>query len=93
VSETTTTTPSATGTDFEREQSRVFADLIKAQLKPLSDVLYARYLNAVEYPSDEAALVSTLAQGGVDFAALRDPWGQPYRSRFSFQRETTGSNS
>ena len=76
-----------TGTDFEREQSRVFADLVKAQLKPLSDLLYARYLNVAEYPADEAALVRTLAQAGVDFATLRDPWGQPFRPRYSFARE------
>jgi hypothetical protein len=76
-----------TGTNFEREQSRVFADLVKAQLKPLSDVLYARYINVAEYPADETALVRTLAQAGVDFAALRDPWGQPFRPRYSFERE------
>src|SRR5215218_9633364 len=75
-----------TGTDFEREQSRVFADLVKAQLKPLADALNARYEGAAEYPSDEAALVRTLAEGGVGFAALRDPWGQPFRARFSFER-------
>lgn len=76
-----------TGTDFERQQSSVFADLVKAQLKPLSELLNARYLNAAEYPADEAALVRTLAQGGVDFAALRDPWGRPFRPRFSFVRQ------
>lgn len=76
-----------TGTDFERGQSRVFADLVRARLKPLSDLLYARYMNAAEYPADETALVRALAQGGVELAALRDPWGQPFRPRFSFVRQ------
>ncbi len=76
-----------TGTDFERGQSRVFADLVRARLKPLSDVLYARYMNAAEYPADESALVRALAQGGVEFASLRDPWGQTFRPRFSFVRQ------
>jgi hypothetical protein len=77
----------ATGTDFEREQASVFADLVKAQLKPLTDAFKTRYANSADYPADEAALVRQLAQAGVDFHALRDPWGQPFRPRFSFERE------
>lgn len=76
-----------TGTDFERGQSSVFADLVRTRLKPLSEVLYARYMNADEYPADESALVRSLAQGGVEFASLRDPWGQTFRPRFSFVRQ------
>ena len=75
-----------TGTDFDRQQARVFSDLIKAQLKQLSEVLHAHSLQSPDYPTDEAALVRTLAQGGLDFAALRDPWGQPFRTRFTFER-------
>ncbi|HEX7316171.1 MAG TPA: alpha-2-macroglobulin family protein [Pyrinomonadaceae bacterium] len=77
----------ATGTDFDRVQSRVFAGLVKARLKQLSEVLYAHYMNTADYPADEAALVRTLARGGLDFAAQRDPWGQPFRSRFSSERQ------
>ena len=76
-----------TGTDFRREQSRVFATLNAVLLKPLTDAVNQRYAEAAEYPADEAALVRVLAQAGVDFAALRDPWGQPFRTRFSFERE------
>jgi hypothetical protein len=77
----------ATGTDFDREQARVFADLVKAHLRPVRNALALHYDATADYPADEAALVRTLAQSGVDFAALRDPWGQPYRPRFSSERE------
>jgi hypothetical protein len=75
-----------TGTDFEREQSRVFADLVAARLKPVKDALDARHATADEYPSDERGLVRTLAQAGVDFASVTDPWGRPFRPRFSVAR-------
>jgi hypothetical protein len=77
----------ASGTEFERGQSQVFSDLINAQLKPLTDAIHARYTGSAEYPADEATLVRVLAQSSVDFAALRDPWGQAYRPQFSFERE------
>ena len=75
------------GTEFERNQATVYGDLINAQLQPLSAYLRGRYVNTAEYPADEAALVRALAQDGVDFEALRDPWGQPYRPRFSSERD------
>jgi hypothetical protein len=74
------------GTEFERNQAHVFSALISAQLKPLTNALNNRYALRAEYPADEAALVNLLAVTGVDFAALRDPWGQPYRAQFSFER-------
>jgi hypothetical protein len=76
-----------TGTDFEREQARAFAGLLSAQLKPLTDAISTRYRDAADYPTDQAALVRQLAQAGVDFTTLRDPWGQPYEPYFTFQRE------
>ncbi|HWS88656.1 MAG TPA: MG2 domain-containing protein [Pyrinomonadaceae bacterium] len=75
------------GTDFEREQASVFADLVASQLKPLTNALNSYYATTADYPSDEASLARALAQAGVSFAALRDPWGQPFRPRFSFERE------
>ncbi|MBV8860038.1 MAG: carboxypeptidase regulatory-like domain-containing protein [Acidobacteria bacterium] len=75
-----------TGTNFEREQSRVFADLVAAELKPLTDALNTYYAGSLMYPTGETALVQILAPRGVDFKALRDPWGQPFRPRFSVVR-------
>jgi len=75
------------GTEFERNQASLFGSLVNAQLAPLSDSLRARYANTGQYPADEAALARALAQDGIDFAALRDPWGQPYHVLFSSLRE------
>jgi hypothetical protein len=75
------------GTEFARRQMEVFSALIDAQLKPLKDALAKRYAVSAAYPSDEAALGKMLPDGDADFGALRDPWGQPYRARFSFVRE------
>ncbi|HYH85659.1 MAG TPA: MG2 domain-containing protein, partial [Pyrinomonadaceae bacterium] len=76
----------SSGTEFERDQAQVFASLVGAQLQPLKDAVNNRYALRAEYPADEAALVKLLAIEGVDFKALRDPWGQPYRAQFYFER-------
>lgn len=75
------------GQEFEHRQSEVFGRLINAQLKPLKDALDKRYARSAEYPSDEASLARQLSEAGLDFAALRDPWGQPYHARFSFSKD------
>ena len=75
------------GTEFARDQREVFSDLVGAQLKPAQDAINKRYDASAEYPSDEASLARILNSAGVDFAALRDPWGRPYRAQFSFARD------
>nr|MDQ5837140.1 MG2 domain-containing protein [Acidobacteriota bacterium] len=75
------------GTKFLRDQEEVFSGLVGAQLKPLKEAVNRHYAATAEYPSDEASLSSILSAAGVDFAALRDPWGRPYRARFSFARD------
>jgi A-macroglobulin TED domain/Alpha-2-macroglobulin family/Carboxypeptidase regulatory-like domain/MG2 domain/A-macroglobulin receptor binding domain/Macroglobulin domain MG3 len=75
------------GTKFLRDQKEVFSGLVGAQLKPLKEAINRRYAATAEYPSDEASLSSILSAAGVDFAALRDPWGRPYRAQFSFVRD------
>jgi hypothetical protein len=77
----------ATGTEFARDLPRLFSGLVGERLKTLKATLGARYELKADYPSDEAALTRMLAEGGVDFASLRDPWGQPFRPRFYFERE------
>jgi hypothetical protein len=77
----------AHGTEFERDQTEVFSDIISTRLKPLNDAVNSHYSTAADYPVDEAALIHLLAEQGIDFAALRDPWGEPYSPRFYFERE------
>lgn len=77
----------STGTEFERDMSRLFSRLVGERLAKLKKTLAAHYERAAEYPAEEAALARVLAEGGVEFDALRDPWGQPFRPRFSFERD------
>jgi hypothetical protein len=74
------------GAEFETDQSYVFSKLIGAQLKPLQDALRAHYEKHDAYPSSEASLEAILSAAGLSFGALLDPWGTPYRARFSVER-------
>jgi hypothetical protein len=75
------------GDVYELNQGAVFGGLITAQLKPLLAALNARYAKSAEYPSDEASLLRILSEAGINFDALLDPWGNPYRARFSVENE------
>jgi hypothetical protein len=70
------------GTRFLRSNAEVFRDLVAARFAPARDALKRRYEAAFEYPSDAASLARILSTAGVDFGALRDPWGRPYRAEF-----------
>jgi hypothetical protein len=70
------------GTHFLRSQPLVFRGLVAAQLAPAREALKRRYDASAEFPSDEASLARILSAAGVDLAALRDPWGRPYRAEF-----------
>ncbi len=61
----------------------LFAKAIDPALKPLQDALDRRYQRNRQYPKDEPTLRRLLAEAGVNFDALRDPWGKPYHAVFS----------
>ncbi|HZI20258.1 MAG TPA: alpha-2-macroglobulin family protein [Pyrinomonadaceae bacterium] len=72
-----------TAVKFERRAKAVFEEWHAEQLRPLRAALAERYERTGEYPSDPASLAAVLGAAGLDFAALRDPWGRPYRAEFS----------
>jgi hypothetical protein len=76
------------GDDYELAQAKVFAALTSAQLKSVQDALNARYKNRMEYPADEASLRRILSESGINFDALLDPWGTPYRAVFSIENQS-----
>jgi hypothetical protein len=45
------------------------------------------YRSSEDYPHNLDELKATLRAKGVDFDALRDPWGAPYEAVFSIQRQ------
>ena len=74
------------GDDLEANESAIFDKLVKAQLSLLTKTLNGRYDAQSIYPTDEAVMRRLLSVSGVSFNALRDPWGTPYRARFSVER-------
>jgi hypothetical protein len=73
--------------DFEDDAAGVFADELKKQIKPLKDVLENEYLRSMEYPDNDAELRDVLSQRKIDFNKMRDPWGMPYHTGFSVEKQ------
>ena len=73
--------------NYDLDQTRTFAALTNAQVKPLQDALAARYSARMEYPADEAGLRRILSEAGIAFDAVLDPWGTRYRAEFYIQNE------
>jgi len=75
------------GDDYKTDQREVFSSLIDAQLKTVKETLETQYLRRSIYPKDEASLRRLLIASGINLGELKDPWGTPYRARFSTMRE------
>ncbi|HYP54030.1 MAG TPA: MG2 domain-containing protein, partial [Pyrinomonadaceae bacterium] len=75
----------STGTSFEKSAPALFSALIEARLRPARAALEAHYGRTRDYPQDEAALRRLLSAAGIDFGALRDPWGQPSRAEHAVE--------
>lgn len=81
--------PNFFGGDFDRRNAgSVFGGVIEKQLRPVREKLQARYDKTYEHPVDEAALRRILRESGIDFDAMRDPWGLPYRAEFKINRDS-----
>ena len=75
------------GLELAGDEAAVFNQLVAAQLALLRMTLDGSYAAQAVYPRDEIVLRNLLLPAGVDFNALRDPWGTPYRLRFSVVRD------
>ncbi len=67
--------------------SNKFDNLIRPQFDPVGKALRARFDTTFRYPTDDRSLRLILAWGGVDFDALRDPWGMPYFADFGMEKD------
>ncbi|HEY6967919.1 MAG TPA: alpha-2-macroglobulin family protein [Candidatus Angelobacter sp.] len=62
----------------------VFRNIIHRELSVVETALnFSTWIANGEYPRSLSQLRELLARRGVDFDALRDPWGMPYRAQFS----------
>ncbi|MFP5264488.1 MAG: MG2 domain-containing protein [Blastocatellia bacterium] len=76
------------GWDDRINQRAVFAHITEAQMGPLKNALNERYARAAEYPRDVEGLRRLLADFGIDFDKLTDPWGTPYRAGFAVENDS-----
>ncbi len=76
----------ASGTG-DKDLRKLFAPEIDPAIKPFHDALMMRYQKTAEYPKTDAALTDELMVSGIRLDDLRDPWGVPYRFRFSVRNE------
>jgi hypothetical protein len=75
------------GPDKQPDTPDDFAVLAIRRQNFLFSVLNASYLKTDDYPHNLAELKTALQENGIDFDALRDPWGTPYEATFSLNRE------
>jgi len=73
--------------EFEEDAAKLFGDSIKDQLGPLKKAFSDQYVRTMDYPTDEAELLSSLSQSGIDFNSVRDPWGMSYHAQFSVDKQ------
>jgi len=64
-----------------------FEHILTAQLKPVKTALELRYAREKQYPSNPVMLIRELADFGLDFPRMLDPWGVPYIPKFSVSRD------
>ncbi|HEU0179475.1 MAG TPA: MG2 domain-containing protein, partial [Blastocatellia bacterium] len=71
------------GDEFETDPGWVFRSAISAKLRPVEDALDSQYKSKSIYPVDETTLRRQMLLAGIEPDELRDPWGTPYRPKFS----------
>jgi hypothetical protein len=74
-------------TSENRNASELFVNEISPQMKSIREALDYHYSENAPYPKTEAAVASFLSSQGIEFSALRDPWGVPYHVKFSVERD------
>jgi A-macroglobulin complement component/alpha-2-macroglobulin family protein/MG2 domain-containing protein/carboxypeptidase family protein/macroglobulin-like protein/A-macroglobulin receptor len=64
-----------------------FEHILTNQLRPVKSALDSRYARKKQYPTNATMLTRELADFGLDFPRMLDPWGVPYILRFSVSRD------
>ena len=72
---------------FNADHRSVFSEFNKQQISPLLNALNTEYSIHNVYPKSSSDLRRLLFEGGYDFSAIKDPWGNPYRDEFSIEQD------
>lgn len=73
--------------DYGRDLTKVFSGYFRVQFLPVETTLKKVYEKTFEHPLDENSLRKILSENDADFAALRDPWNEPYRAEVKIERD------
>jgi A-macroglobulin TED domain/Alpha-2-macroglobulin family/MG2 domain/Carboxypeptidase regulatory-like domain/A-macroglobulin receptor binding domain/Alpha-2-macroglobulin bait region domain/Macroglobulin domain MG3 len=73
------------GDEFETDAEQVFKPAITAGLRPVEIALSSQYSLKSIYPIDETTLRRQMLLAEIELDELRDPWGTPYRPKFSVE--------
>ncbi len=71
--------------EFVTDAEEAYGSAISAQLKPFEDALDSQYGLKSVYPTGETTLRRQMLLGGIELDDLPDPWGTPYRAKFSIE--------
>jgi hypothetical protein len=71
------------GDEFETDAEKVFKPAISAGLRPVEVALASQYSVKSIYPVDETTLRRQMLLSGIELDELPDPWGKPFRPKFS----------
>jgi hypothetical protein len=74
------------GADYPDGTGPAFHQLLEREVAPVKAALDSVYEKGMSYPHDEVSLRRTLQESGVDFNKVLDPWGAPFRPKFSFRQ-------
>ena len=77
------------GDEYTTDPGQVFKLWFDAQFASLNSALEKQYTESGVYPTDEPALRRLLLASGINFDDLRDPWGMPYRPRFTVEGDSS----
>jgi hypothetical protein len=76
------------GDDFETDAEAVFRYSISAGLRHIGAALDSQYTSKSIYPINDATWHRQALIAGIELDELRDPWGTPYRPKFSVETFT-----
>lgn len=71
----------------ESDLHKLFASQIDPQVAPIQESLKLRFSKTNEYPRSRPELDRFLGEAGLKLDATHDPWGIPFRARFSVENE------
>lgn len=73
----------AGGEEYAREASSKFASLTSISITPVRNAFDKMFQSSGRYPKNETQVAEILGSAGLNWKSVRDPWGMPYRTKFS----------